>query len=91
MESISLGTVTANPSPHDCALNKQETKQIFEKFISTHHFDAWYAELDPWNRGIVFASHLKKYLPIGFNKWDDIDRMMPGLKMEMVEMVDEVP
>jgi hypothetical protein len=32
-------------------------------------FDAWYAQLDPWNRTIIYASQLKKYLfSVGFNK-----------------------
>jgi regulator of sigma D len=38
---------------------------------------------------MIFASHLKNYLSsIGFNKLEEIDRMMPGLEMEKV---DEVP
>jgi hypothetical protein len=48
-------------------------------------FDAWYAQLDPWNRTIIFASQLKKYLlSVGYNKWGDISLMLPGLKMEQV-------
>jgi hypothetical protein len=38
---------------------------------------------------MIFASHFKKYLSsIGFNKWDEINRMMPELQMEKV---DEIP
>jgi hypothetical protein len=37
-------------------------------------FDAWYAQLDPWNRTIIYASQLKKYLlSVGYNKWGDIN------------------
>jgi hypothetical protein len=72
--------VTVTTSPNDCVLNKQEIRQIYETFISPHTFDTWYANLDPWNRGIVFASQLKKYLlSIGFNKWEEIVRRIPGL------------
>jgi regulator of sigma D len=38
---------------------------------------------------MIFASNFKKYLSsIEFNKWDEINRMMPGLQMEKV---DEIP
>jgi hypothetical protein len=48
-------------------------------------FDSWYTQLDPWNRTIIYASQLKKYLlSVGYNKWDDISLMFPGLKMEQV-------
>jgi hypothetical protein len=48
-------------------------------------FDAWYAQLDPWNRAIIYASQLKKYLiSVGYNKWSEISLMLPGLKMELV-------
>jgi hypothetical protein len=48
-------------------------------------FDSWYTQLDPWNRTIIYASQLKKYLlSVGYNKWDDISLMFPGLKIEQV-------
>ena len=48
-------------------------------------FDAWYVQLDPWNRTIIYASQLKKYLlSVGYNKWGDISLMLPGLKMDQV-------
>jgi hypothetical protein len=36
-------------------------------------FDAWFAQLDSWGRGIIYASQLKEYL-IGFNyaSWGEI-------------------
>ena len=58
MESIACGTVPARTS-HDCALSKQELRHIHDKIDSPHPFDDWYANLDPWNRGMIFASHLK--------------------------------
>ena len=70
MESVTLAADTAEASPSDCALNKQEIRHIYEILMSTDRddFDAWYANLDPWNRGIVFASQLKKQLSLdGFN------------------------
>jgi hypothetical protein len=48
-------------------------------------FDVWYAKLDPWNRTMIYASQLKKYLDkVGYNKWGDINRMLPGLRMDIV-------
>jgi hypothetical protein len=89
MENLAKDNIPATTSTHDSALNKQELRHIYDNVVSPHLFEAWYADLDPWNRGMIFASHFKNYLSsIGFNKWDEINRMMPGLEMEKV---DEVP
>jgi hypothetical protein len=49
-------------------------------------FDAWYSKLDKWNRTMVYASQLKNYLKdVGYDKFDDIDRILPGLCMNRVD------
>jgi Ca2+-binding EF-hand superfamily protein len=64
-------------------------RHIYDSVISPHLFESWYATLDPWNRGMIFASHLKNYLSsIGFNNLDEINRMVPDLQLEKV---DEAP
>jgi hypothetical protein len=84
-----------NPSlGYDCALGKEELRPIYNNLFAPHlthiskpdwGFDTWYAQLDPWNRTIIYASHLKKYLiSLGFNKWGDISLMLPGLQMDVV-------
>ena len=57
MDNTPYGTVPASTSDEDRALSKQELRHIYP-----HLFEAWYADLDPWNRGMIFASHFKKYL-----------------------------
>ena len=66
-------------------------RQIYDTVVSPHLFEAWYADLDPLNRGVISASHFKKYLSsIGFNSWDKINEMLPALQMERVdEVVDD--
>ena len=89
MENLALDFVPASTSSHDCAINKLELRHIYDTIVSPHLFEAWYADLDPWNRGMIFASNLKKYLSsIGFNKWHEINQILPDVKMEKV---DEVP
>jgi hypothetical protein len=71
MDNISKGTIPATTSSHDRALNREEIRHIYDTVVSPHLFEAWYADLDPWDRDMIFASHLKNYLSsIGFNKWD---------------------
>ena len=81
--------IPARTSPQDFALNKQEIRRIYDIVDPPEPFEEWYAELDPWNRGSMFASHLKNYLcSKGFTKWDEIDRLAQDLNMKDV---DEVP
>jgi hypothetical protein len=49
-------------------------------------FNVWYATLDKWDRTMIYASQLKKYLlvDVSYNKWGDINRMLPGLLMDKV-------
>ena len=48
-------------------------------------FESWYATLDTCNRTMIYASQLKKYLlSVSYNNWGDINRMLPGLHMEIV-------
>ena len=90
MESIH--SVTTQDS--DCVISKHELRPLYETLIVSHpthfskpvsSFDAWYAQFDSWNRGIIYASQLKKYL-IGFNytKWGEISKLIPGLEMDKV-------
>ena len=66
----------------DCVLGKHELRPLYETMIVPHlnhtsqpesGFDAWFAQLDSWGRGIIYASQLKEYL-IGFNyaSWGEI-------------------
>ena len=84
----------SNHSVTDCVLGKHELKPLYETLIVPHlkhssqpvwGFDAWFAQLDSWNRGIIRASQLKEYL-IGFNytKWGEISKLIPGLEMDKV-------
>jgi hypothetical protein len=79
---------------YDCALGKEELKPVYDTFIASHltqtnqpdwGFDAWYSTLDKWNRTMIYASKLKEYLlSVGYNKWSDINPMLPGLRMDLV-------
>jgi hypothetical protein len=80
---------------YDCALGKEELKAVFDTLVAPHltkmstpglDFDTWYATLDKWNRTMIYASELKKYLiSVGYNKWGDINLMLPGLDMKEIE------
>ena len=78
----------------DCFLAKHELKTLFDTLI-THHFmqtyqpkcgfEAWYAQLDSWDRRIIQASQLKDYLiRINYTKWNEISKLIPGLEMGKV-------
>ena len=82
------------PQGYDCSLGKEELRPAYNTLLAPYlaqmskpdlGFDAWYAQLDPWNRTIIYASQLKIYLSsVGYNKWGDISLMLPGLKMDQV-------
>jgi hypothetical protein len=84
----------AQSTGYDCALGKEELKPLYNTLIAPHltqttqpdwGFDAWYVTLDKWNRTMIYASQLKKYLlSVGYNKWGDINRMLPGLRLDVV-------
>jgi hypothetical protein len=79
---FSYDNIPATTSDHDCAINKEELRHIYDTVIfpNLYHFEAWYANLDPWNRGMIFASHFKNYLSsIGFNKWHKINQILPDV------------
>jgi hypothetical protein len=63
-------------------------RQIYDTIVSPHLFEAWFEDLDPLNRGMIYASHFKKYLSsIGFNSWDKINQIVPDLHMDKVDEV----
>ena len=86
--------IQSQPLGYDCSLSKEELRPFYNTLLAPHlaqmskpdlGFDDWYAQLDPWNRTIIYASQLKKYLlSVGYNKWGDISLMLPSLKMEQV-------
>jgi hypothetical protein len=56
---------------YDCALGKEELRRVYITLLEPHlkqnnkndiDFDAWYSQLEKWNRTMVYASQLKKYL-----------------------------
>ena len=71
------------PYEYDCALSKEESKLVYNALIVPHltqirkpewGFDGWYAQLDSWDRTMIYASKLKKYLlSVGYNNWVDIN------------------
>ena len=75
----------------DFFLSKHELKPLFETLIIQHlmktsqtrcDFEAWYAQLDIWDRRIIQSSQLKEYLiSIHFIYWDEISNLIPGLEM----------
>ena len=82
------------PPDSDCFLAKHELKPLYDTLIIQHlmqigqpqgGFEAWYAQLDSWDRRIIQASHLKEFL-IGLNytSWDEITKLIPGLELEKV-------
>jgi hypothetical protein len=80
MENKAYDTVPATTSDNDRSLNKQELRRIYDTVVSPGLFEAWYANLDPWNRGMIFASHFKNYLSsIGFKNWKEINQMLPDV------------
>ena len=96
MESKPLANALAQSqsSGYDCALGKEELRPVYEALIAQNilqktipdlGFNGWYATLDPWNRTMIYASQLKKYLlSVSYNKWGDINRMLPGLRIDIV-------
>ena len=73
MESKPLANALAQSpsSGYDCALGKEELRPVYNALIvqnilqnnkADSAFNDWYATLDPWNRTMIYASQLKKYL-----------------------------
>ena len=106
MESLHKANTqrAAQSHKYDCALGKEELRPVYNALIAPHltqisqpdwGFDKWYATLDTWNRTMIYASQLKKYLlSVSFNKWGDFSRMMAGLSMDNIERtpkLSEVP
>jgi hypothetical protein len=82
------------PPDSDFFLTKHELKPLYDNLIIQYlmqigqpelGFEAWYAQLDRWDRRIIQASHLKEYL-IGLNytSWEEISMLIPGLELEKV-------
>jgi hypothetical protein len=78
----------------NCVITKEEVKNLYETLIVSHlanssqpmlAFDAWYKQLDSWDRRIIHASQLKRELVnCNFNDWNKVSKLIPGLKMEEV-------
>ena len=78
----------------DFFLAKHELKPLFDTLIIKHlmqtsqpelDFEAWYAQLDSWDRRIIQASQLKDYLTrINYTKWGEISNIIPCLDMGKV-------
>ena len=54
-----------HPQSYDCSLSKEELRPVYNTLLAPYlaemsrpdlGFDAWYAQLDPWNRTITYTS-----------------------------------
>ena len=54
-----------HPQGYDCSLSKEELRPVYNNLFAPYlaqmsrpdlGFDVWYAQLDPWNRTITYAS-----------------------------------
>jgi hypothetical protein len=72
-------------------IRKQEVKTLYETLITPHlahsgqpdpGFNEWYREIDTWDRRVVSAFTIKKYLvAINYTDWIELKRVITGLDM----------